>query len=101
MTNSINASHKKSLIIGAALTTMAFICIAMTCMFIYVSNEANKQIDGIRSDYRTIADRRDAKVARLSEQVADLKMRMDSLPDRTASKTADKVKQVVQEDEGK
>lgn len=94
-------NHKRSLIIGGALTLMTLICIAMTCLFIYVSNDANRQIESIREDYRKVADRRDAKVMKLAGQVQDLQKKLDAIPDRTATKTADKVKQVVKEDEAK
>lgn len=94
-------NHKRSLIIGGVLTVLTLICIAMTCMFVYVSNDANQKIDFIRDDYRKVADRRDLKVASLAEQVGELQKKVDNIPDRTANKTADKVKQVVKEDESK
>ncbi|WP_293649033.1 hypothetical protein [uncultured Pantoea sp.] len=96
-----NKNHKRSLIIGGVLTLMTLICIAMTCLFIYVSNDANRQIESIREDYRKVADRRDSKVMKLAGQVEDLQKKLDAIPDRTATKTADKVKQVVKEDEAK
>ncbi|PNK64559.1 hypothetical protein A6J33_018105 [Pantoea sp. FDAARGOS_194] len=94
-------NHKRSLIIGGVLTLMTLICIAMTCLFVYVTNDANRQIESIREDYRKVADRRDAKVSKLAGQVEDLQKKLDAIPDRTATKTADKVKQVVKEDEDK
>lgn len=96
-----NKNHKRSLIIGGVLTLMTLICIAMTCLFAYVSNDANRQIESIREDYRKVADRRDSKVMKLAGQVEDLQKKLDAIPDRTATKTADKVKQVVKEDEPK
>lgn len=96
-----NKNHKRSLIIGGVLTLMTLICIAMTCLFVYVSNDANRQIESIREDYRKVADRRDSKVMKLTGQVEDLQKKLDAIPDRTANKTADKVKQVVKEDEDK
>lgn len=96
-----NKNHKRSLIIGGVLTLMTLICIAMTCLFVYVSNDANRQIESIREDYRKVADRRDSKVMKLTGQVEDLQKKLDAIPDRTATKTADKVKQVVTEDEKK
>lgn len=96
-----NKNHKRSLIIGGVLTLMTLICIAMTCLFVYVSNDANRQIESIREDYRKVADRRDSKVMKLTGQVEDLQKKLDAIPDRTATKTADKVKQVVKEDEDK
>lgn len=96
-----NKNHKRSLIIGGVLTLMTLICIAMTCLFVYVTNDANRQIESIREDYRKVADRRDSKVMKLTGQVEDLQKKLDAIPDRTATKTADKVKQVVKEDEAK
>lgn len=101
MTNSAKNNHKRSLIVGCVLTLVTLICIAMTCLFVYVTNDANRQIENIRNDYRKVAERRDAKVASLANQVASLQQQMSSLPDRTANKTAAQVKQVVKEDEGK
>lgn len=101
MTSSTKQNHKRSLIIGGVLTLMTLICIAMTCMFIYVSNDASRQIEAIRQDYRNVADRRDKKVANIAAQVDELQKKLEVIPDRTANKTADKVKQVVKEDEGK
>lgn len=86
---------------GALLLTLSVICIVMTIIFTYVSNKANQQIEGIREDYRAVAERRDAKVATLGRQVSELQSKLESLPDRTANKTADKVKEVVKEDEDK
>lgn len=94
-------NHKRSIIYGSLLLALSVICIVMTIIFIYVSNEANQRVEDIRSDYRAIAERRDSKVATLGQQVTELQKKVDSLPDRTANKTADKVKQVVKEDEAK
>ncbi|WP_312836649.1 hypothetical protein [Pantoea sp.] len=93
--------HKRSIIYGALLLTLSVICIVMTIIFTYVSNRANEQIEGIREDYRAVAERRDQKVAQLAGQVTDLQKKLDVLPDRTADKTANKVKEVVKEDEAK
>lgn len=101
MTLNPKQNHKRSLIIGSVLTLMTLICIAMTCLFVYVSNDANRQIESIRNDYRQVADRRDEKVSKLASQVDGIQQKIDSIPDRTANKTADKVKQVVKEDEAK
>lgn len=101
MTNSANQNHKRSLIVGGVLTLMTLICVAMTCMFVYVTNDANNRIEDIRNDYRKVAERRDAKVASLANQVASLQQQVSSIPDRTANKTAAQVKQVVKEDEAK
>lgn len=99
--NNDRIKHKRNIIIGSLMLLMSVLCIVMTIMFIYVNNNANARIDGIREDYRKVADRRDAKVTRLTKQVAELQAQMATLPDKTASKTADKVNQVVKEDESK
>lgn len=93
--------HKRSILIGSVLLASSLLCIILTVIFIYVSSQANEQIESIREDYRKVADRRDAKVVRLAEQVGELQKKVDNIPDRTANKTADKVKQVVKEDESK
>lgn len=92
-------NHKRHLILGSLLMGLCLICILMTIMFLYVSNTANQRVEEIRLDYRNIADRRDAKVDQLSSEVAALQHKLDALPDRTASKTADVVKQAVKQDE--
>lgn len=101
MTSTNKQNHKRSLIAGGVLTFMTLICVAMTCLFVYVTNEANHRIEEVRDDYRKVAERRDAKVASLANQVAELQKQVSSLPDRTANKTAAQVKQVVKEDEAK
>lgn len=93
--------HKRNIIWGVCLLVMCALCIFMTIIFVYVSNDANQRIDGIRRDYQKIAERRDAKVAKIAGQVDELQKKLDAIPDRTATKTADKVKQVVKEDEVK
>lgn len=94
-------SHKRNIIYGSLLLVLSLLCIIMTIIFVYVSNDANHRIESIREDYRKVAERRDAKVASLANQVASLQQQMSSLPDRTANKTAAQVKQVVKEDEAK
>lgn len=93
--------HRRNIILGSFLLVSCVLCIVMTIIFAYVSSQANKRIDEIRADYSKIAARRDSKVAELSRQVGDMQKKLDSLPDRTANKTADKVKQAVIEDEQK
>ena len=93
--------QKRNIVIGSVLLASSLICIILTVIFIYVSSQANKQIESIREDYRKVADRRDSKVMKLAGQVEDLQKKLDAIPDRTATKTADKVKQVVKEDEAK
>lgn len=91
--------HRRNIILASFLLVCCVCCIVMTIIFSYVSSQANQRIDDIRADYSRIAARRDAKVAALATQVGDIQKKIDSLPDRTANKTADKVKQAVKEDE--
>lgn len=86
-------SHKGRIMIGALLLFVCAMFSVMTIAFIY----SNKKV---RDEYREIADKRDQKVDNLSKQVGEMKVKLDSLPDRTAEKTANKVKPIV-EDEGK
>lgn len=95
------AGHKRNVIIGSLLALMSVICIIMTIIYIYVSNQANERIDGIRADYQKVAERRDKKVSQLAKQVEQMQKQLSQIPDQTANKTADKVNQVVKEDEAK
>jgi len=97
------AGHKRNVIIGSLLLLMSVICIIMTIIFVYVSNQANERIDGIRADYQKVAERRDKKVSQLAKQVEQMQKQkqLSQIPDQTANKTADKVNQVVKEDEAK
>lgn len=95
------SGHKRNVIIGSLLLLMSVICIIMTIIFVYVSNQANERIDGIRSDYQKVAERRDKKVSQLAKQVEQMQKQLSQIPDQTANKTADKVNQVVKEDEPK
>ncbi len=90
--------YKRNLILGCVLLISALICIMMTIIFLYVSSEANRRVASIRAEYRDIADRREYKVEELSNRVAALQKKLDALPERTASKTADKVKEAVKEE---
>lgn len=101
LTSDGKQKHKRSIIIGSVMFAMSVICIVMTIIFIYVNNDATRRLDEIRRNYQQVADRRDARVSRLAEQVGELQKKVDNIPDRTASKTADKVKRVVTEDESK
>lgn len=93
--------HKRNIILGSLMLLLSVLCIVMTIIFVYVNNDANKRVESIREDYRKVAERRDAKVAKIAGQVDELQKKLDAVPDRTATKTADKVKQVVTEDEKK
>lgn len=92
-------ADRRKLILGGLFLGLSVICIIMTIMFLYVSHTANQRVNQIRQDYREVAARRDGQVEQLSMEVTNLQRKLDSLPDRTATKTADKVKQVVKEDE--
>lgn len=91
--------HRRNIILGSFLLVSCVLCIVMTIIFAYVSSQANKRIDEIRAEYSNKAAERDAQVESLQGQVRDIQKKIDSLPDRTANKTADKVKQVVKEGE--
>ncbi|KKB04233.1 hypothetical protein [Pantoea anthophila] len=90
-------TYRRKVILGGILLSCSMICILMTIIFLYVSNTANKRVEEIRADYRVIAARRDDKVDLLTDQVAALQHKLDALPDRTADKTVNKVKEVVKE----
>ncbi|ORM51111.1 hypothetical protein HA41_16700 [Pantoea conspicua] len=91
--------HKRKIILGGVMLGCSMICVLMTILFLYVSNTANRRVAEIRQEYRNIAAMRDARVDVLTNQVASLQRKLDALPDRTASKTVDKVKEVVIEKE--
>ncbi|WP_017346419.1 hypothetical protein [Pantoea sp. A4] len=90
--------HKRHLMLGGLLMTLALLCTVITIISLYVNNAANHRVADIRREYREISNRRENKVELLSEQVAGLQKKLDTLPESTASKTADKVKQVVSND---
>lgn len=86
--------HRGRLLLGGLFLFVCAVCSVMTILFIYSNNN-------IRTEYRVIADKRDEKVEKLTEQVGTLQKKLDAIPERTAEKTADKVKTVVKEDEKK
>ena len=91
-------NHRRQLVLGGLLLVLSLLCVAMTIMFVFVNNSANRRVEDIRQQYRAIADRRETRVAELTSQLVALQKKLDGLPDRTANKTADKVKQVVADD---
>lgn len=93
-TKSFFEKHRGRLLLGGFFLLVCAIFSLMTVAFIYSNNN-------IRAEYRDIADKRDEKVEKLTEQVGTLQKKLDAIPDRTAEKTADKVKTVVKEDEKK
>lgn len=92
-------THKRKLMLGVLMLGMSMVCVVMTILFLYVSSTANRRVEEIRQESRESAARREAKVDELSKQVSALQHKLDALPDRTAAQTADKVKQVVIQDE--
>ncbi|MHA6311696.1 MULTISPECIES: hypothetical protein [Pantoea] len=91
--------NKRKIILGGVMLGCSMICVLMTILFLYVSNTANRRVAEIRQEYRNIAAKRDARVDLLTNQVTTLQHKLDALPDRTAIKTVDKVKEVVIEKE--
>nr|WP_031375084.1 hypothetical protein [Pantoea sp. 3.5.1]KKD32960.1 hypothetical protein EP46_03285 [Pantoea sp. 3.5.1] len=91
---------KRKIILGGVMLGCSMICVLMTILFLYVNNAANKRVEEIRKDYRNVAAKRDARVDLLTNQVSALQHKLDAIPDRTAIKTVDKVKEVVIESEG-
>lgn len=88
-------SYRRKVIFGCILLSCSMICILMTIIFLYVSNTANKRVEEIRADYRAIAARRDERVDVLTDKVTALQHKLDVIPDSTADKTLNKVKEVV------
>ncbi len=101
MTNSNRSAQKRNIYLGAFLLALSMVCVAMTIIFVYVSDKSDRRVEEIRQEYRAAANRRDKKVEVLSVRVASLQQKISALPDQTASKTAEKVQQVVSEDEDK
>lgn len=81
-------NHRRQLLLGGMMLLLSLICIAMTAMFIYVSNEANQRVENIREEYRQISDRREARVAELTEQLADLQLKIDGIVVREKARPA-------------
>lgn len=101
MTNTKQVAQKRGIYLGVLMLALSMVCVAMTIIFVYVSEKSNQRVEEIRQDYRAVANRRDKKVDVLSGQVSALQQKLNVLPDQTADKTADKVKQVVAEDDKK
>lgn len=81
-------NHRRQLLLGGMMLLLSLICIAMTAMFIYVSNEANQRVENIREEYRQISDRREARVAELTEQLSELQLKLDSILVREKARPA-------------
>ncbi|KAA5972804.1 hypothetical protein [Pantoea sp. M_9] len=81
-------NHRRQLLLGGMMLLLSLICIAMTAMFIYVSNEANQRVENIREEYRQISDRREARVAELTEQLSELQLKLDGILVREKARPA-------------
>lgn len=81
-------NHRRQLLLGGMMLLLSLICIAMTAMFIYVSNEANQRVENIREEYRQISDRREARVAELTEQLSELQLKLDGILVREKTRPA-------------
>lgn len=81
-------NHRRQLLLGGMMLLLSLICIGMTAMFIYVSNEANQRVENIREEYRQISDRREARVAELTEQLSELQLKLDSILTREKARPA-------------
>ncbi len=84
-------SHKGRIMIGGLLLFVCAMFSIMTIAFIYSNNK-------VRDEYREIADKRDKKVAQLAEQVGSMQQKLDAMPEKTAEKTASKVKPLVEDE---
>ncbi|MBK4785541.1 MAG: hypothetical protein FT714_15920 [Pantoea sp. Pent] len=80
-------SHRRHLMLGGLLMLLLLLCVAMTILFLYVNNDANRRVEEIRQQYRAISDRREAKVAELTSQLVELQKQLDAQPPRSASHT--------------
>lgn len=100
MTNCVN-KQKRNIYIGATLLVMSALCIAMTIMFVYVSEKSDQRVESIRQDYREVANRRDQRVDELADKVSQMQLKLGALPEQTANKTADAVKHAVAESDRK
>ncbi|AXF75419.1 hypothetical protein LU631_02625 [Erwinia tracheiphila] len=95
------ALQRRTIYIGILMLILSMICVAMTIMFVYVSERSNQRVEEIRRDYQDAANRRDKTVDALSGKVSAMQQKLNVLPDQTADKTADAVKQAVAEDDKK
>ncbi|WP_343551387.1 hypothetical protein [Pantoea sp.] len=81
-------NHRRQLFLGGFLLMLSLMCVAMTVLFLFVSNNANRRVEDIRQQYRTISERREARVAELTQQLVTLQNKLDGLPKRAASNPA-------------
>lgn len=87
-------SHQRRLLIGGVCVAICAICIIVTAIVVV-------SINSIRQEYSDKAVNRDQQVQQLSEQVGEIKKKLDTIPEQTAEKAVEKVKPLVKEDEKK
>ncbi|EJL84665.1 hypothetical protein [Pantoea sp. GM01] len=85
-------NHRRQLFFGGFLLMLSLMCVAMTVLFLFVSNSANQRVEEIRQQYRTISERREARVAELTSQLVVLQNTLDGINKHPASAPAEKVK---------
>ncbi|MEB5973348.1 hypothetical protein ACWXWB_14165 [Pantoea dispersa] len=81
-------SHRRHLMLGGLLMLLSLLCVAMTILFLYVNNSANQRVEDIRQQYRAISDRREEKVAELTNQLIALQQKLDARTPPRATQTA-------------
>ncbi|WP_345829305.1 hypothetical protein AAGR08_07220 [Pantoea sp. BRR-3P] len=85
-------NHRRQLFLGGFLLMLSLMCVAMTVLFLFVSNSANQRVEEIRQQYRTISERREARVAELTNQLVTLQNKLDDLSNHPVSTRADEGK---------
>ncbi len=85
-------SHRRHMLLGALLLALSLLCVAMTVMFVFVSNNANRKVEQIREQYREVANRREMRVTELTNQVEALQRKLHVPPERSANSPAEKAK---------
>jgi TolA-binding protein len=90
-------NHRRQLFFGSFLLMLSLMCVAMTVLFLIVSNNANRRVEDIRQQYRAISERREARVSELTNQLVVLQNKLDGLSGHPASNQAEKAKQTEEE----
>ena len=85
-------SHRRHLLLGGLLLVLSVMCVAMTVMFVFVSNNANRKVEAIREQYREVANRRELRVTELTNQLAALQSTLESAPKGAANTPDEKAK---------
>lgn len=83
-------NHRRQLFFGGFLLMLSLMCVAMTVLFLFVSNNANQRVEEIRQQYRTISERREGRVAELTSQLVALQNKLDGIAKHPISNPADK-----------